>query len=413
MRPALAFVLVVVGLVALGNTQSVAQGGGGGGGQVVKFGEGQTLTISGFISTTFYVDRGLFGGFGQGQNSEWSAEPANQPAADKTFMDADIRNTRLGFEFAGQPLLGKFAPKAMVEADFFGAFNGVPPFGDEQPQFRLRFAYVDLSNGRTTLRIGQFFSPLFGETPVSVSHLALPLGYGSAGKVGWRFPGIFLYENLNPGKSVVAQLQLALFKGSGPSGNARDTTNLIGNGEASGLPQLEMRLNFTKAGTRAPWSLYLVGHLDWKDTTGTGVASSNMSAWGFEAGGSIVQNKLSLRGNVFTGKAIGQQFAFITQSQRVGNIRGVGGWGQIGVDVTPRWGAYVFYGIDDPDEARYATENVGAPALRRQKNQSTAGLLRFRVGRYTLGLEYLRAQTRWDTGTTHAEQVALSLLYSL
>src|SRR5256885_2989102 len=46
--------------------------------------------------------------------------------------------------------------------------NGNPPFGDEQPQMRIRFAYVDLSNGRTTVRIGQYWSPLFGETPVSL-----------------------------------------------------------------------------------------------------------------------------------------------------------------------------------------------------------------------------------------------------
>src|SRR5437660_9324975 len=36
--------------------------------QVVKLGEGETLTISGFISATLFNDRGLFSSFGQGQN---------------------------------------------------------------------------------------------------------------------------------------------------------------------------------------------------------------------------------------------------------------------------------------------------------------------------------------------------------
>src|SRR5439155_14265904 len=220
--------------------------------QVVKLGEGETLTISGFVSATMFSDRGLFGGFGQGQNAEWAASPANQPASDKTFTDGDVRNTRINFTFSSTPVLGKWAPKATLEADFFGAFNGNPPFGDEQPQMRIRFAYVDLSNGRTTVRIGQYWSPLFGETPVSLTHIAFPLGYGSAGKIGWRYPGLFLYHDLTTGQSVNAQLQLAAFKGSGPfaAGNVRDSTNLIGNGEASGLPELEALLNFThKTGT--------------------------------------------------------------------------------------------------------------------------------------------------------------------
>jgi len=40
-------------------------------------------------------------------------------------------------------------------------------------------------------------------------------------------------------------------------------------------------------------------------------------------------------------------------------------------------------------------------------------MLRFRAGRYALGLEYFRAMTRWSTGLTNAEQLALSVLYTL
>src|SRR5947209_15326430 len=199
--------------------------------QVVKFGEGQTLTISGFVSATMFSDRGLFGGFGQGQNAEFAASPANQPASDKTFTDGDVRNTRINFTFSSTPVLGKWAPKATLEADFFGAFNGNPPFGDEQAQFRIRHAYVDLTNGRTTLRIGQFWAPLFNtDIPVSLTHIAFPVGLGSGGVIGWRFPGVFLYHDLTAGKPVNVQLQLAAYKGSEPvyAGNSRDSTTLIG-----------------------------------------------------------------------------------------------------------------------------------------------------------------------------------------
>src|SRR5437867_8906062 len=203
--------------------------------QVVKFGEGQTLTISGFISATMFYDHGLFGSFGQGQNAEFAAAPLNQPTTDKSIFDGDVRNTRINFTFNSTPVLGKWSPRATLGADFFGAFNGAPSFGDGQPQFRVRFASVDLSNGRTTLRIGQFWSPMFGEVPVSLTHLAFPVGYGATGMVGWRFPGVFLYQDLSAaGAPLTVQLQLAAFKGSGPPGSARDTaaTVNVGNGEA-------------------------------------------------------------------------------------------------------------------------------------------------------------------------------------
>src|SRR5213592_4855021 len=206
--------------------------------QVVKFGEGQTLTISGFISATMFYDHGLFGNFGQGQNAEYAAAPTGatgQPTTDKSIFDGDVRNTRINFTFNASPVLGKWSPRGVLEADFFGALNGGPPNGDEQPQMRIRFAYADLTNGRTTLRIGQFWSPLFGEVPVSVTHLAFPLGYGATGMIGWRYPGIFLYQDLSAaGAPLTVQLQLAAMKGSGPRTPGPDTlaANNIGNGEA-------------------------------------------------------------------------------------------------------------------------------------------------------------------------------------
>ena len=385
-------------------------------GQVVRLGEGETLTISGFINATLYNDRGRFASFGQGQNSEFSVQ--NQVGADRSFTDGDFRNTRLRFDFAAQPVLGKWAPKATVEVDFFGAFNGSPPFGDEQPQMRGRVIYADLTNGRTTVRIGQDWSPSFAETPVSLTHIAFPLGYGASGKIGWRFPGVFLFQDLSAtGAPLTVQLQLAAMKGSGPiaPGNARDTAAVIGTGEASGLPQLEAKLNVAKRSAKLSWSAYVVGHIDWKDTSGTGVTGSNMTGTVFEAGGSIAPGHLTVHGNFYYGKAVGQLFAHITQSAPAqGDIRGWGAWAQAGYDFTPHWSFWGFYGMDQPDYARFALDHptvVGG--LPRQLSHVGDALLRFRAGRYALGLEYYRSVTRWNTGPTSADQYALSVLYTL
>src|SRR5947207_9135160 len=391
-------------------------------GQVVRLGEGETLTISGFVNVTLFTNIGLFSApFGQGQNSEWSAQVAD--TTDKTFTDGDFRNTRLNFTFASQPVLGKWAPKATVELDFFGAYTGAPPFGDEQPQMRGRVIYADLTNGRTTLRIGQDWSPSFAETPVSLTHIAFPLGYGASGKIGWRFPGISLFQDLSAaGAPLNVQLQLAAMKGSGPAATLRDSAaaNNIGNGEASGLPQLEARLNFAKKSQNLGWSFYVVGHVDWKDTTGTGrdttntgAKDSNLSAWGIEGGGSINPGHFTLHGNVYYGKAIGQLFAHITQTAPAeGGIRGWGAWAQAGYDFTPHWSLWGYYGLDQPDAGKFAQDHqtvVGG--LPRQQSHEGDALLRFRAGRYALGLEYYRSVVRYNTGPEHADPVALSVPY--
>ena len=401
------FAVVAVALAAfLGGPSAVCAQ------QSVKLGAGDTLTISGFINATMFNNRGLFD-FGQGQNAEWAS--LAQPTTDQGFLDGDIRNTRIRFDFSSGPVLGKWAPKATLEADFFGANNGTPPFGDEQPQLRARFAYVDLTDGRTTLRIGQFWAPLFGEVPVSVTHLAFPLGYGATGMIGWRFPGVFLYHDLRPGKPLTVQVQLALLKGSGPAVGPF----AVGSGEASGKPQFEARFNLAKKFGGTSWNGYVVYHVDNKDVNGVGVNGGALNGWGFETGHNVTSGKLTIHGNYYFGHNLGQQFGHITQgagsnaapANQQGRIQGWGAWAQAGYDLTPHWGVWFYYGMDQPDASKYQQQN-GA-ALLRQLSHDTDALVRFRAGRYALGLEYFRAVTRWSTGVRTADQYALSVLYSL
>src|SRR5437588_4448267 len=409
-KPMLSFSAFVAAVLVLGSARAASAQ------QVVKLGEGETLTISGFINGTLFNDIGFFSSFGQGQNAEIAAAPGvaltSQPGVDRGIFDGDARNPRLNFTFTAPPVLGKWAPRATIEADFFGAFNGVPPFGDEQSQFRIRHAFVDLSNGRTTLRIGQYWAPLFGETaafiPVSVTHIAFPVGLGTS-MIGWRFPGVFLFHDLTPTSPLKLQLEVAALKGSGVPASGRDSNNAIGSGEASGLPQVETRLNAARKFANASWSGFVAYHLDWKDINGTGVPGSNITDWGVETGQYIAVSSFTLHGSFYYGKGLGSQFGMITQFQP--EIRGWGAWAQAGYDFTPHWSVWADYGIDQPDYARFNTETGGT--LARQLTHTGSALLRFRAGRYAAGLEYFRNVTRWNTGVTSADQYALSVLYTL
>ena len=136
-----------------------------------------------------------------------------------------------------------------------------------------------------------------------------------------------------------------------------------------------------------------------------------MTAWGFEAGLNVAPSKLTLHGNFYYGKALGQHFAHIEQQ---GNIRGWGAWAQAGYDFDPHWSLWALYGMDQPDAGRFARENptvVGG--LPRQLSHVGDALLRYRAGRYALGLEWFRSAARYNTGPASADQVALSVLYTL
>ena len=399
--------LAVAGVLILGGARAATAQ------QVVKLGEGETLTISGFINGSLFNDRGSFaGGFGNGQNVAWAAAPANQPGVNQGIVDGDDRNTRLNFTFNAPPVLGKWAPRATLEGDFFGAFTSAPPFGDEQPQFRLRHAFVDFSNGRTTLRIGQFWAPFFNtDIPVSLTHIPFPVGLASGGVVGWRFPGVFLYHDLTPTNPLKIQLQVAAMKGSGPvtPGIPRDSIGIVGSGEASGAPQVEARVNAARKFSTVSWNGYVVYHNDWKDPNGTGVRGSNITDWGVATGQYVAVSGFTLHGNFYYGKGLGPQFGHIFQFQP--QIRGWGAWAQAGYDFTSHWSVWADYGMDQPDYARFNRETTGT--LLRQLSHTGSALLRFRAGRYAAGLEYFRNTTRWSTGVTSADQYALSALYTL
>jgi hypothetical protein len=159
--------------------------------QVVQVGKDMTLTFKGFFSATAFAQDQKFA-FGNGQNAEWPTPPTCQ--VDCWFGGGDIRNTRLTMVFDGPKVAGEWKVGGTLEMDFFGGFNGTGAFSSQQPVPRLRLAFADFGNGSTTIRVGQQWAPLFGNTAVSLSLIGVPLGYGSAGDSGWRFPGRFGYQ---------------------------------------------------------------------------------------------------------------------------------------------------------------------------------------------------------------------------
>ena len=323
-----------------------------------------------------------------------------------------MRNTRIRLTLATPDLAPGWSADAVAEVDFFGGFNGTGAFSDAQPQPRLRIAHVDLQHGSTTLRVGQAASLLLGLVPVSVSHLAFPVGLGSAGVIGWREPGIFVMHRLSAAPDAPQwQLQLAALRGawSGP-GNNLEQQNA---GEAAMIPQLEARVDVSRRTERGSWLAYAVAHYDQKDLDGVGQdGDGQLTGTAVQAGGRVVNGPGTLAGNVYRGRAIGQQFAHLVQ---FGDIRGWGGWAQAGWQFTPQVSGWALIGTDDPadDDVRRAVEHDA-----RLRNVTSSLALRYSIGCYTIASEWLTSRTTWVTGpttgpaATHAgRQLALSVLY--
>jgi hypothetical protein len=393
-------------LAAAASAQATLQLGGAG-----------SLTIKGFFSATAFAQDQNFA-FGNGQNAEYPVPFPGQTAecvVDCWFGGGDIRNTRLTMVFNGPLVLGDWKVNGTLEMDFFGGNNGVGAFSGQQPLPRLRLGFIDFTNGSTTIRMGQQWAPLFGNTAVSLAHIAFPLGYGSAGDIGWRFPGIFVYQNLTSKDSVVnAEIVAAVMSGSWNGPDCTAVTNNCNNSLTAGnaaAPQFELRFNlggkFSKTST---WSTYIVGHYDQKDLSGAGAKApgDKITGGAVEIGAKFQIGPFMFQGNGYVGQSIGQNFGMITQ---FGKIQGAGGWAQVGLDITKMWSVFAFAGIDDPQNAD-VVKAVGPGG--RMRNEMLAAMVRWKCGPLAFGVEYLRDRLRTGVLETRivGNQWALSGLYN-
>lgn len=380
--------------------------------QEIKLGGRETLTIRGILSASFFVQDALFG-LGNGQKAQYVATELQE---DEWWHGGDARNMRLTLAFAGPEVTPNWRANAFFEMDFFGPFAAGGNFGDEQPLPRLRSAYAEMTNGRTTFRVGQDFSLTWGNVPVSASHIGFPPGWGTGGLIGWRFLSVQLHQLLTaPDAATTALFKVGVYKNSWsdepnppPAGAVPSADDGPSAGESS-IPQLEARLDVNgKAGSAGTWGLYLVGHYDTKDLDRAGVdtTSAELTSWAAEAGARLATGKFTLHGNAWMGRAMGHHFGNIIQFR---DVEGWGAWAQAGYNFTPRWSIWGWAGMDNPDDV----DEDGVP-LERTESVQFIPMLRFQAGQLAFGLEWLHSRTDWTAAPVErtGNQVIFSTVYT-
>jgi hypothetical protein len=365
----------------------------------------ETIKLKGFVSfTTFFQDQSFK--FGNGQSAAWVNPPIMTNK--KWFNGFDIRNSRLTLVFNGKKKENqKWSYGGALEFDMFGGYVGTSAFAAQMPTPRIRLAYMDLVHNNLRIRLGQAWTPMFGNVPVSMTHIAFPLGYGNAGFVGWRFPGIYVYAGLNDKSSPVKiRMDFGLFAGSwdGPGSN----TNFL-NGGNYGTPQTELKFNFTAKN----WSAYLVGHYDQKDIQpdATSTQKINLTGTAFEFGAKYHSGGFLLQGNIYNGKNIGQQFGQFTQIQSTDkDLRSTGAWGQIGYLANKKIGFYLFYGMENVNHDDALASFPNPRTAHRLTNFTIKYILDSQM---SIGLDYLHSDVTYGVNDDKAKgnQIALSALY--
>ena len=370
--------------------------------QNVISGGKEKIKIKGFLNQTVFIQDQAFK-FGNGHNAEWVLPPAD--SQNKKFYGFDVRNTRLTLTYNGPEITKGWKLGGVLEMDFFGGQVGSSSFAPQMPVPRLRLAYTDFVHNNLRIRMGQAWTPMFGNVPVSVSHIAFPLGYGSAGFVGWRFPGIYIYQGLNSKESTVKmRFDVAMFANSwtGTGGN----TNFMNAGNL-GMPQFEVKMNFSGK----LWSAYVVGHYDKKNlTTVDSENDNNLTGTALEFGAKLQIKGFIVQGNLYSGKNIGQQLGAITQFQNTNNdLRSLGGWIQIGYVLNKKLGIYGFFGKEKVNH-----NDVVTLELQRTGHTLTNFMIDYKLGQVTLGAEWLHSNLEYYDGedkTANGNQYSFSCLY--
>ena len=275
------------------------------------------------------------------------------------------RQSIVGFQVKpADPSADKWKPSGRIEMDFFGGrpFDANNPQGRVFNEPRLRLAYLKIQNGNWAFLAGQdrvIISPL---DPVSLSHVAIPLGATAGNLWGWQ-PQIRAEYARAMGKAstlfqigvVRPQFADATLQGLPASGTALDATT-SGLGERTSKPFYQARYSATlpMAGSKATFGAG--GHYG-RERIG---AERDLDSWAFTFDFSVpLQSRVRLRGEGFVGANLIPfgggiiQGVAATAPTQFNKIGAGGGWGELTVKLTNDSNNvfYVGAGTDDPKDA--------------------------------------------------------------
>ena len=276
------------------------------------------------------------------------------------------RQSIVGFQVSPKNTGTGWSPSGLVEIDFFGSRPVDPTLQPQNRVFnqpRLRRAYLQLDKGDWKIVAGQDKAILAPLDPISLSHVAMPLGF-TAGDLWALLPQVRVENRHKFGKSTLL-VQGGILRPSfgdarltdqaGVNGSAIDGT-FSGFGERGRQPFYEARVAYSHPMAGRTATIGVSGHYG-REAVG---ANKDVDSDAVAVDWSIPIHKyLIFRGEGFTGAnlvpfggGIDQGVAFTpaagTTPANFRKIADMGGWLELISPVTSKDILYAGAGTDDP-----------------------------------------------------------------
>lgn len=314
-----------------------------------------------------------------------SEDPASGPSG-RENLALHPRLTRLGLDVNGPEVeaLGRARLEGKLELDFQ---NG----GRESRQIiRIRHAWARLAWRSMSLLAGQtwdLISPLYP----TVNNDTL---MWNAGNLGDRRPQVRLAAEP---AAWGGKLSVAAAAGLTGAVDEKDLdADRTRDGEASGLPNVQARLGWSRAlaGGRSRLSAGLWAHRAW-ERTGTPVAGDDefrSESAGFDLLLSL-RDRITVQAEGWTGRNLSDFRGGVGQGVVAGSgveVRSRGGWVEVGGRTSALHSIFTGVSLDDPDDA-------DLPAQARTRNRAWWIVNRFETpGPLLVGLDYVRWKTEFE-----------------
>jgi hypothetical protein len=307
--------------------------------------------------------------------------PKTAKTEDKTTFN--IRETRLGIAIEG-PSYDGWTPRGRFETDFYGSD------GDSRNgALRTRLAYIDLSKGNTSIRVGQDWNKIASLNPTVLDFAVM--GYN--GNLWERMPQITVQQKFDGGLEGLITVYRARWKDDDDVANTQINMPWVGARVAYNGKLLDTE----KDAWVALGGAFRSGEANNNDVTPY-VAALEVQ---------IPVSYVEFRGEAYVGQGLGFDYfhkggAFNSNGHA---ILTKGGFAQLSGRPMKDVLCTLGYGIDDPKDI-----DVGGSFY--QQSQYTFGNIIYTVMKDInagIGATYL--DTQWDTTTQHGWRYQATLTY--
>ena len=342
----------------------------------IPVGEQYKLTFYGFLNPAVTWDsRGSKG-------VDWAFASPNSAREDSAF-GINVRNTRLGLDFAPRPEAG-IAVGGKAEVDFVDSEDT----GGFPKSIRIRHIYGTVELWGLTVLVGQTWSFLHQIEPATVNTTNL---FGQ-GHIYDRVPQVRVskeWGNLRVALQALTQRQgLGALVGPGAGGSSI----------SSDQPNWQGEVHYRVPDGPLKGALVGVGGSVGSVRVKTPVGGESVEHW---AAGlelflpyTLGPYTLSLGAKGWVGQGAGygtaaDQFAVVDAAGRPESIRSLGGFLDLGV-ARGRWAVHAIVGLDDPEDT------VRGVAVDRRLNRTVLTNVTYALTKWLdLGLEYQFVETKY------------------